>query len=280
MARDGDVSDRGWRGEVLEIERMSPSLIRVELGGPGLADFASLGVPDEACVFEFPVPGAASGLVPDPGRWYTVHHYEAGRMTVGIVLHPGGLGSGWAQAATVGDTLRITHHNSWYRRPGDARWQLLLGDITALPAIARMVGEAAETVPTSVVVEIPDAADAVELSGADVRWVHNPALGAGSVLGEVARELALPEGPGYVYVAGEAAATRAVRKFLRQELRLPSDRYGVIGYWRRNREDWERRQRESGVDIGELYAQAQAAGQDEEEVRDLYERRLAEVGLL
>ncbi|MGQ0630065.1 MAG: SIP domain-containing protein [Sporichthyaceae bacterium] len=86
--------------------------------------------------------------------------------------------------------------------------------------------------------------------------------------------------PGYLYVAGEAAATRAVRKHLRRVRHLPAESHGVIGYWRRNREDWERRRRESGVDVEQLYAQAQAAGRDEEEALDLYESRLAEVGLL
>lgn len=277
MAREGDVSALGWHGEVLEIERMTPSLVRVELGGPGLADFVSLGVPDEACVFDFPGPVAASGR--DSSRWYSVHHFAHGQMTIGIVTHPGGVGSSWAQSAAVGDTLRITHHNSWYRCPPGVQWQVLLGDVTALAAIARMVEESPADVPAHVVLEIPDPADALDL-GTEVRWVHNPALGAGSVLGELARELVLPEGPGYIYVAGEAAATRAVRKHLRQERKLPAERYGVIGYWRRNREDWERRRRESGVDVEELYAQAQAAGRDGAEALDLYESRLAEVGLL
>lgn len=41
-----------------------------------------------------------------------------------------------------------------------------------------------------------------------------------------------------------------------------------------------RRQRESGVDVEELYAQALAVGRDEQEALDLYESRIAEVGLL
>lgn len=236
MARDGDGTERSWSGEVVDVERLSPSLVRVVLGGAGLAGFTSLGVPDEACVFEFPVPGAATGLVPDPGRWYTVRRFSESRLTLDVVLHPGGLGSGWAQHAAAGDELRITHHNSWFRRQAGAGWQVLIGDITALPAIARIVEESAAEVPTSAIVEVPDPGDRQELPGAEVRWVHNPELAsAGSGLGELARDLVLPPGPGYVYVAGEAAATRAVRKWLRREFGLPADAFGVIGYWRRSR---------------------------------------------
>jgi hypothetical protein len=45
-------------------------------------------------------------------------------------------------------------------------------------------------------------------------------------------------------------------------------------------ERWSRRYAVSGVDTTALYEAAQAAGTDEEEVLDIYERTLAEVGLL
>ncbi len=235
MAREGDVSARGWVGEVLNAEVHSPSMIRVELGGPGLAGFTSLGIPDEACVFEFPQAGEVAGLRPNPGRWYSLHEVAADYLAIGVVIHPGGLGSDWAENASVGDTLRITHHNSWFRRPADARWQVLLGDITALPAIARIITESAAELPTRAIIEIPDPGD--ELVGwenaADLSWVHNPGLAsAGSVLADLARDLDLPDGPGYVYVAGESAATRAVRKALKSQ--LPAEQFGVVGYWRRS----------------------------------------------
>ncbi|HUR74654.1 MAG TPA: siderophore-interacting protein [Sporichthya sp.] len=236
MARDGDVRSRGWTGEVLDVSVQSPSLIRVELGGPGLVGFTTLGVPDEACVFEFPVPDAVAGLRPNPGRWYSLQKVQPEQLTIGIVVHPGGLGSGWAEAASVGDMLRITQHNSWFSRPAAAGWQVLLGDITALPAIMRIVTESAADLPTRAIVEIPDPGDEVQWAhAADIRWVYNPGLLAGdSVLLDLARNLRLPDGPGYVYVAGEASATRAVRKLLRQERGLPGEQFGGIGYWRRS----------------------------------------------
>ncbi|WP_300009188.1 siderophore-interacting protein [Pseudonocardia sp.] len=268
--------------EVQEVRRLSPSLVRVQLGGAGLDGFASLGVPDEGCVFHFP---ADPGGEPDPevGRWYTVRRFDAvtRRLTVDIVVHDGGAGGEWAAVARVGDRLRITHRNSWFKRPETARWQLLVGDVTALPAIGRIVEESAATVPTTVVVEVPDAQDAQVLDGAEVTWVHRPELAtAGSGLEALVRSVELPDGPGYVYAAGEAAATRAVRKYLRHEARMPAGSYGVIGYWRVDGERWSRKFAESGVDTVALYEAARLAGSDEEEVRDIYESKLAEVGLL
>lgn len=254
------------------VERLSPTLVRVGLGGPGLAGLDSLGVPDEALVLRFP--GA------EAGRWYTVRWWEPARLTVDIVLHPGGIGGEWAARARVGDELEITHRNSWFRRPEGARWQLLVGDVTALPAIGRIVEESADRLPTTVLVEVPDREDAQELPGAQVRWMHTAGLGhTPSRLDELVRGAQLPPGPGYVYVAGEASATRAVRRYLRHELGLPAGSYGIVGYWRAESEKWFARVAETGADTAAIYAEELDAGGDIEDVRARYEERLATLGL-
>lgn len=281
MGDGGAVSQKELESlvEVRAVRRLSPSLVRVELGGADLDGFVSLGAPDEGCVFHFP---DASGK-PDPevGRWYTVRRIDGPRLTVDLVTHPGGVGGEWAAVAGVGDRLLITHRNSWYSRPEAAGWQLLLGDVTALPAIGRIVEETAATVPTTVVLEVPDPADQQPLPGAEVTWLHNPGLAsAGSDLERHARASVLPDGPGYVYAAGEAAAMRGVRKYVRHELRRPTGSFGIVGYWRVDGERWRKRFESSGVDAAALYAEAEAAGSDLEEVRDLYEQKLAEQGLL
>jgi NADPH-dependent ferric siderophore reductase len=249
---------------VVAARRLSPSLVRVRMRGA----VPSAGVPDEACVLQFP--GSSEG------RWYTVRRIDADGLTVDIVLHPGGVGGEWAAVAKVGDRLRRTHGNSWFRRPADAEWQVLAGDVTALPAIGRIVDESA--IRTIVHVEVPDPADAQELPGAEVTWHHTPDLSHGSRLGGIVAGIALPEGPGYVYVAGEASATRAARTHLRS-LGLKRGSYGVVGYWRAEIEQWNARLEESGLDTAALYERALAEGKDEEEIRAIYEAGLADAGL-
>ncbi|WP_181782586.1 siderophore-interacting protein [Pseudonocardia pini] len=259
--------------DVVATRRLSPSLVRVELRGA----VPSAGVPDEACVLQFPEPGGGEP-VEGSGRWYTVRRIDEAGLTVDIVLHPGGVGGEWAAVAGVGDRLRRTHGNSWFRRPEAATWQVLVGDVTALPAIGRIVDESPADLRTIVHVEVPDRADAQDLPGAEVTWHHTPGLARAGRLGEIVAGIALPEGPGYVYVAGEASATRAARGHLRS-LGLPRGSYGVVGYWRADIERWNARLAESGVDTVAIYERALAAGRDEEEVRELYERGLAEAGL-
>ena len=115
--------------------------------------------------------------------------------------------------------------------PEGAGWLMLVGDLTALPAIARI----AETVdvPTRVWAEVPDdsSAMAAYLPGVEVDWLVQPGDGQ-SRLAEVVTDLVWPEGDGYFWMAGESAQMRAIRKHLMRERRLPSTAYDVMGYWR------------------------------------------------
>jgi NADPH-dependent ferric siderophore reductase len=262
--------------DVVAARRLSPSLVRVDLRGA----VPSAGVPDEACVLQFPDP-ESNEPVEGSGRWYTIRRIDEVGLTVDIVVHPGGTGGEWAAVAKAGDRLRRTHGNSWFKRPDGVEWQVLAGDVTALPAIGRIVDESAAISPairTIVHVEVPDPADAQELPGAEVTWHHTPDLAHGSRLGEIVEGLTLPEGTGYVYVAGEASATRAARTHLRS-LGLPRGGFGVVGYWRAEIEKWNARLEESGLDTAALYQRALAEGKDDEEIRAIYEKGLADAGL-
>lgn len=265
--------------DVVAVEALSPSIVRVVVDVPG---FASLGVPDEGCVLTFPLDGArVAGDDVERGHWYTVRRVEGDRLTFDVIVHEGGAASAWARRGLPGDQLSLTYQNSWFTRPDGVDWQVLLVDTTGLPAAGRIVEEAPARVRTIVVAEVPSAADEQDLPGAEVTWVHNPeVVHGGSELERIARDLVLPDGPGFVYVAGEAAATRAVRKYLRHELKLPADSYGVIGYWRRDAAAWAERVARSTVDIGELWEKSEAEATDEQEALDLYEERLDRAGLL
>ncbi len=115
--------------------------------------------------------------------------------------------------------------------------------------------------------------------GATVRVVATDP--GASRLEEILRGIELPDGPGLVYVGGEAAATRAARKHLRHERGLGPADYKVVGYWRRNADHVRARYQEAPEAFAEAWARAEAAGGgDEERVLDHYEHALAEAGLI
>ena len=101
---------------------------------------------------------------------------------------------------------------------------------------------------------------------APIRWVDAPAPEQ-SGLAALVRGLDWPEGPGYFWMAGESAQMREIRRFVRQELEMPSSAYDVMGYWSGSRG----RQRRA-VDPGPIYAAGRAAGKSDEQIWDDYDR--------
>ncbi|MEJ8280395.1 siderophore-interacting protein [Pseudonocardia spirodelae] len=262
---------------VVGLHRLSDTFVRAEIEGAALAALGLPGAPDEACVFHFPLPGGGRD---DHGRWYTLREVSPcrTRACIDVVCHPGGVGAGWARRACVGDEIGVSRTHSWFRRPAGARWQILVGDAAVVPALARIVAETPDDVDTEVVLEL-DRVPGDFPAGARVR--HVPADESASRLPAIVAGLTLPEGPGYVYVGGEASATRAARRHLRHERGLPAGSYGVLGYWRRDADTFRRTWEANQERFERAYADAVAAGAgDEERTLDLYEATLERDGLL
>lgn len=271
----------GWR---------TPHLRRLVIGGAGAAGWRGSGVPDESVLLVLPHPGSALRMPDeqdggDPTRWYTVRRYDAERdeLTIDVADHPEGVMVRWTRSAAPGDPVGISSVSSWWDRPGSASWQVLLGDLTALPAISRVLEEQSTGIRTTAVLEVPAREDEQRLeapSGAEIRWLHTP-TGQPSRLPDVARSMVMPPGHGYVYAAGEAAAARAVRRHLRHERRLIAGSYSVSGYWRHRSEEWMQRflAAEERLGLAELYARFEAADADKEALTDEMDRRLDAAGL-
>ncbi|MCY1234549.1 hypothetical protein D9M72_471340 [compost metagenome] len=115
-------------------------------------------------------------------------------------------------------------------------WHLLIGDDTALPAIARRLEELGADTRAIVVVEVGDAAAQIPLpesAQCDVHWLHRGDALEGSLLEGALRKLTLPCGEGYVWAAGEAAAMKAVRQYLVSERGIDKRRIRASAYWKR-----------------------------------------------
>lgn len=238
--------------DVLRCDPFTPHLVRLVLGGAGLAEFASTGVPDEWVGLV--VPGQFQS------RYYTVRSWDGAELVLDVVVHDTGLVTEWASDDPVGDRVTVTEPKGSFAMPDDARWLLLVGDLTALPAMARIAEQHAASVPTRLHAEVPDdpAALATYLpEAAATRWL--PMEGE-SRLAAVVESLDWPEGEGYFWMAGESAQMRAIRKHLMRVRRLPSTAYDVMGYWRA-----QRRQPRS-VDPGPVWRAGKAAGKSDEEI--------------
>ena len=240
---------------VVSREQLSPHLVRVVLDVPG---FTSTGIPDEWVGLI--VPGQFQS------RYYTVRSYDAGRLTLDIVVHETGLVTEWAaRTEIVGETVTLAEPKGSFELPDGAQWLLLVGDLTALPAMAR-IGETYPDLKTWILAEVPDVD---ELRGylpdhPQVTWLR----GDGGRLATLAEELDWPPGEGYFWMAGESAQMRAIRKHLMRERQLPSHSYDVMGYWRAS---VGRRPR--AVDPGPVYRAGKAAGLSDDQIWAQYDQQ-------
>jgi NADPH-dependent ferric siderophore reductase len=234
--------------------QLSPHLVRLTLAVD--PSFESTGVLDEWVGLV--VPGQFQS------RYYTVRSYADGELVLDVVVHDEGLVTEWvALDDCVGATVTVTEPKGSFAMPPDASWLMLLGDLTAMPAMARIAESV--TVPTSIWAEVPDELPGYLPDRAEVTWLEPPG-GDGSRLAEVALGIDWPAREGYFWMAGESAQMRAIRKYLMRERQLPSTAFDVMGYWRASSGRQLR-----AVDPGPIWRAGKAAGKSDEEIWQQYD---------
>ena len=140
-------------GHVVSAERLTPSMIRVVLGGGDLDLLEMVDATDAYVNLAFaPASGEYDGCF-DPAqvaaarpkeqwparRRYTVRRWDVVRraLTIDFVVHGSeGVAGAWAASAAPGDCLVLEGPAGGYRPSASAGWHLMVGDESALPAIA------------------------------------------------------------------------------------------------------------------------------------------------
>ncbi len=250
-----------WHGEVERVEWLTPVLVRVELGGPGLSGFLAPTATDAYVNVAIP-PGppedAGYGPVFEPAevrervpreawparRRYTVRSWDAttGVLTLDIVVHgDDGVGGPWAARARTGDVLVFEGPGGGYRPDPDADWHLLVGDESALPAIAASLEAVPEGTPAVVRLVCDGPAHQIELTSPgrlDLRWLHRAGDPSDAdLLADAVRDLVFPRGRVHAFVHGEADEIRALRRHLLFDRGLQRGDMSCSPYWRREMTD-------------------------------------------
>ncbi|MBT0567459.1 siderophore-interacting protein [Williamsia sp. CHRR-6] len=269
---------------VTAVTDLSPRLRRIVFDLPRSPEPAIPGGPDAAIGIGF---SADPEVAATNGRNYTVRRMGPGptEVTVDFVRHARGVATDWAHAAQIGDRVHVGYARSWYQPEASTEWQLLVADMTGLPALARILEglSAAQQSSVTVIVEVLDAADLDYLAApATVSMISSIGTGNGrapSVLAQRAREFSHPPGRGYCWFAGEAAASREVRKHLRAHHGFDTAQFDIIGYWRRDSETWDRRYAAVADDLYAAYLAARQAGRSEKEAAEEFDLALERAGL-
>ncbi|WP_030754473.1 siderophore-interacting protein [Streptomyces sp. NRRL F-5135] len=244
-------------GRVLRTERLSPHMVRVVLGGEGLAAVRAGEFTDHYVKLLFPVPGVT---YPEPfdmeriraefpreqwpaNRTYTVRAWDptALEMTIDFVVHGDeGLAGPWAARVRPGETIRLLGPGGLYAPDPAADWHLLVGDESALPAIAAAMERVPAGATAHAFVEVPGPEEEQKITtpdGAGITWLHRGDRPVGEGLVRAVRELDFPEGEVHAFVHGEAGFVKELRRHLRLDRGIPRERLSISGYWRLGQTD-------------------------------------------
>ena len=204
--------------EVKSVQQVSAHMVRVTLGGD-LAGFTSLGFDDHVKLFFPEGPAGADGEPPMASRDYTPRRYDPAASTLEIefVLHDAGPATRWASQVQPGHSLRIGGPRGSFIIPTNFDWHLLIGDDTALPAIARRLAELPADTRAVVLLEVDGPGDEIAFESAadvSVTWAHRNGAAAGStdVLAKALKTLPMPTGDYYAWVACEFGHRQGVAR--------------------------------------------------------------------
>jgi NADPH-dependent ferric siderophore reductase len=244
------------RTSVVRTERLTPELVRVVLHGDELAELPDTDFTDRYVKLIFPKPDTPTGpevehhaLPPEQRpvfRTYTVRAFdpEALELTIDFVTHgEAGVAGPWAAAAQPGDELLISGPGGGYRPSADVDLHLLVGDESALPAIASAVEALPPGARAVLIAEVEDGEHEIAFAVpdgvvVDLRWLHRADGGGPEALLHVVEALDLPDGATVQpFVHGELMVVRAIKRHLLDERGLDPARCSASGYWRRGKDE-------------------------------------------
>ncbi|WP_430786275.1 siderophore-interacting protein [Actinoplanes sp. G11-F43] len=285
--------------QVARTERLSPNFLRVTFTGDELAHFGDNGW-DQRIKLIPPLPGSGFAHLPtgpdwytrwrelpdeqrNPIRTYTIRDVRAAdrEIDVDMVLHGvNGPASRWAVAAVPGSEMTVLGPNAEFggpsggidfHPPAGTRRILLVGDETAVPAIASILSRLPDDTVGHALLEVPEGADQLAITappGFTVTWLPRDGEAHGvkvipavhevatrligdcvpaatttledvdideGILWEVPDEtVSAPDGF-YAWLAGEAGVIKTLRRHLVAECGVDRRSVAFMGYWRLGR---------------------------------------------
>ena len=222
---------------VISARKVTPSMLRVTLGGEGMAGYPEGQQGGYVKLRLDPLPGKDKPMV----RTYTIRAQRDGEIDVDFALHETPDGShgpatDWALAARPGMMIELGGPGPAKPLPEGRDFYLIAGDMTALPAITVNLEALPHDAKGVAVLEVQDEADRQKIDapdGVDIRWLVNPQPGAQpDLLADALRAVPWPKGKAYAWAACEFSAMKQLRAYLREERGLGADSLYISSYWK------------------------------------------------
>ncbi|WP_372863310.1 siderophore-interacting protein [Psychrobacter sp.] len=218
--------------EVVRSKYLTPHMCRVTLGGTGLTDFPA---DQESAYIKliFPQGDEARPLM----RTYTVSVQRDDEIDVDFALHETeGPASTWARNAQVGEQILVGGPGPKKLINNEADWFLLIGDMTALPAITVNLAQLPADARGYAVLEITTETDKQLLkkpNNVDIHWVINahPNAETSPLLDRI-KTLTWLAGQPAVWAACEFHSMRALRHYFKVDRPIPKTHLYISSYWK------------------------------------------------
>lgn len=240
---------------------LTPYLVRVELVDGDLASwelpedlgtdaYVNVAIPPADAPYAAIFNPAEVRELHDRSHWparrrYTIRSWdpELRVLTLDFVVHgDSGVGGPWAAQAKPGDVLVFEGPGSGYAPDPDADWHLLVGDESALPAIAASLESMGDdaSVFVRLVCDGPEhEIDVAGPSGMDLAWLRRSGDRETdtALMVDAVRAIDFPAGRVQAFVHGEADEIRALRRHLLGERGLSRADMSCSPYWRHDMTD-------------------------------------------
>jgi len=216
--------------QVVRSQHVTPQLVRVTLGGESIGEISSLAPDDDVRVQiperfdDTPLPPTVElqpyklvypeNAPPTVLRALTIRAFrpEHLELDIEIALHGEGILSRWAEQARPGQRVTMGGpYGAMLWEGGDDHYYLI-GDATALPAIARFVESLPPEAVATAVIEVADAGEEQvwgqpERGSLTTIWLHRDGRRPGrtSLLEDAIEDLPIPTESTVIFAAGESA---------------------------------------------------------------------------
>ena len=234
-----------YQAYIQENTQLSPNMRQLVLSGSGLSQFPA----QQESGYVKLLLTAPSGKRPQKqriARSFTIRAQDKAAQTLTLqVVDHGDLGpaSRWARRSTPGDRVELRGPGERKLADPTADWYLFGGDMSALPAIAVNLEQLPHTAVGYAFLEIISEADKQSLlapPGIEIKWIVNSDLArTNKALAQAVVSAPWRPGAPYGWFAGEFDAMRTVRRYFRDERRLPKGSSYVSSYWKLGATDEE-----------------------------------------
>ncbi|TDO99722.1 siderophore-interacting protein [Marinomonas balearica] len=220
---------------VLKKNYVTPNMLRVTLGGHNMNTLPN---DHEGGYVKLVFPQGEGRLM----RTYTIRHQSEQEFDIDFVIHKSdeeqatGPACTWALNCQTGDSINIGGPGPKKLVSDDSDWVLVVGDMTALPAISINLENLPESTKGYAIIEVMSDKDIQPLNkpnNVELHWIINAHPGHDStLLLNKIKSLPWLDGSVAVWAASEFSSMKTLRQFFKNEKEIDRKQMYISSYWK------------------------------------------------